>query len=250
MRPIIAVTGDSLVDPSPIINLNYADMAPQMIKNALLQVGGTPIIVPFPEDPSQIPAVVQSVLPLFSGLVLPGGPDIDPTLYHEEPRPHLGRTTYPKDLFEQALIKATLAAGKPILAICRGLQILNVTLGGSLYQDLATQGPAEQLQHAQTAPGQYPTHHIQIKAGSTLEQLMGSSAYVNSRHHQAVRQLAPGLKVVAQASDGIVEAVEDQAQQQILALQWHPENMWPQDRQQLAPFQKLVDRAQVFREKD
>lgn len=245
MRPIIAMTGDSLVEPSAIINLRNADMAPNMIKNAIVKTGGVPIILPFPEDDSLSDTLAQAAVATFDGLILPGGPDVDPTLYHEEPIPQMGRATYPKDVFELALIKATIAAKKPILAICRGIQILNVSLGGTLYQDLATQNPQSTIRHAQAAPGQYPTHHIKIQPECALAQIFGTQAYVNSRHHQAINQVAPGLKVTATAYDGVIEAVESTSEVPIIGVQWHPENMWPEHPEQLELFAQLVQQAQA-----
>ena len=163
MRPIIALTGDSLVTPSAITNLNYADMAPQMLKNALIKVGGLPIILPFPDDLQVASELAAAAVQTFDGLVLPGGPDVDPTLYGEEPINASGRVTYPKDIFELALIKHTLQAHKPILGICRGLQILNVALGGTLYQDLPTQNQQATIKHTQASqclvivPSKYST---------------------------------------------------------------------------------------------
>ncbi|QVI35716.1 gamma-glutamyl-gamma-aminobutyrate hydrolase [Lacticaseibacillus chiayiensis] len=243
MRPIIALTGDSMVAPSPVINLNYADMAPNMIKNAIVKVGGAPLILPYPEDDAVAETLAQQYVAVFDGLVLPGGPDVDPTFYHEEPIQAMGRATYQKDRFEIALIKATLKARKPIFAICRGIQILNVALGGTLYQDLPSQNPKATIRHSQAAPGQWPTHHVAIKPGSHLASLVGTSSYVNSRHHQAVKDVASELKVTAQAPDGVVEAVESKDSDLILGVQWHPENMWPSFSDQLPLFRDIVKRA-------
>ncbi|MCI1986984.1 MAG: gamma-glutamyl-gamma-aminobutyrate hydrolase family protein [Lactobacillus sp.] len=246
MQPIIAITADALIDHSPVINQHDADMAPSAIKEAILQAGGIPIILPFPADVSKAAALAQAVLPLFDGLILPGGPDVDPTFFGEEPIAAIGRTAYQKDAFEIALIKATKAAGKPVLALCRGLQVYNVALGGTLYQDLATQDPDVRLKHAQAAPGNFPTHHVTVTANSRLAALVGARSYVNSRHHQAVRQPAPGLTVTAAAADGVVEALESSADDSFLGVQWHPENMWQAQTEQFSFFEDIVRRAQNF----
>ncbi|MCU6391934.1 gamma-glutamyl-gamma-aminobutyrate hydrolase family protein, partial [Enterobacter quasiroggenkampii] len=133
-----------------------------MIKNAIVKVGGAPLILPYPEDDAAAVSLAAQYVDVFDGLVLPGGPDVDPTFYHEEPIQAMGRATYQKDRFEIALIKATLKANKPIFAICRGIQILNVALGGNLYQDLPSQNPQATIRHAQAAPGQWPTHLVAI----------------------------------------------------------------------------------------
>ncbi|MCI1894558.1 MAG: gamma-glutamyl-gamma-aminobutyrate hydrolase family protein [Lactobacillus sp.] len=245
MRPIIAFTADTLTEPMTAVNDQFADMAPRPLKNAVLAAGGAPLILPFPDDTHLAAEMAAAYVATFDALLLPGGPDVDPTFYGEEPRPEIGRTVYPKDCFELALIKATLAAHKPIMAICRGMQILNVAMGGTLYQDLPSQDPHASLRHAQAAAGQYPTHHVIMKADSSLVGMIGQRAYVNSRHHEAVKDVASGLKVAATAPDGVIEALEDPAHAQILAVQWHPENLWEADRAQLAPFKQLIERAQA-----
>ena len=246
MKPVIALTADALIDHSPVINQHDADMAPSAIKEAILKAGGIPIILPFPADIHEAEALAQAVVPLFGGLILPGGPDVDPTFFGEEPIAEIGRTAYQKDAFEIALVKETKAAGKPVLAICRGLQVYNVALGGTLYQDLVAQNPDARLRHAQAAPGNFPTHHVTVTPDSHLATLVGTSSYVNSRHHQAIRQPAPGLKVTATATDGVIEALESVADSQFVGVQWHPENMWTVQTEQFSFFADLVKRAQEF----
>lgn len=237
MLPIIAITADTLIDHSPMINQHHADMAPSPIKVAVLAAGGVPIILPVPSVLEDVDVMVSVLVTHFDGLILPGGPDVDPTTYGQEPQPRLGRTNYLKDAFEIALIRATLAAGKPIFAICRGLQIANVAMGGTLYQDL--QGIAK-IKHAQAAPGNFPTHHVACVPDSRVAALVGSSSFVNSRHHQAVAQPAPGLTVTAQAQDGVIEALEGD---HFLGVQWHPENLWQADPTQFKLFTDLIARA-------
>lgn len=237
MLPIIAITADTLIDHSPMINQHNADMAPSPIKQAILAAGGVPIILPVPSSLEDVDVMVSALVSCFDGLILPGGPDVDPTNYGEEPQPRLGRTNYLKDDFEIALFKATLAAGKPIFAICRGLQIANVAMGGTLYQDL--QGVAK-IKHAQAASGNFPTHHVECVPDSRIAELVGLSRFVNSRHHQAVAHPAPGLTVTAKAEDGVIEALEGD---HFLGVQWHPENLWQQDPTQLKLFADLIVRA-------
>ena len=169
-------------------------------------------------------------------------------MYGEEPIPECGGAAYMKDVFEIALIKATVAAGKPIFGICRGLQVINVALGGNLYQDLAAQNSECKIRHAQAARGDLPTHHVNATVGSQIAQLVGERAYVNSRHHQAARNIAASLQVTARADDGVVEALETRESDQILAVQWHPENMWRQSKQQAALFTNFVQRARMTSE--
>lgn len=244
MKPIIAVTTDAVLGAHPAINMNAADMAPNEIKNAIVAAGGIPIILPYPDDATFAEEVAQAVLPLFDGLILPGGPDVSPPNYGEEPIAQIQDTAYHNDAFQIALIRAAVAAGKPILGICRGLQILNVAMGGTLYQDLATTNPDAYIAHHQLAYGGYPTHHVMTETASHIHRLVGARQFVNSRHHQSVRQVAPTMQVSARAADAVVEAIESREGNQLLAVQWHPENLWRQFPVQFKLFEDLVARAQ------
>lgn len=182
------------------------------------------------------------------GLVLSGGFDIDPRLFGEEPVPGLGRLEPDRDVWEVALVRAALRRDLPLLAICRGMQLLNVAVGGTVYQDLASQRPGSG-KHFQDAPAWWPTHSVRIEPGSFLAAVLGcdgahgeevrgvpgagvppagSAGFtlaVNSFHHQAVREPAPGLRAVAVAPDGVVEAVESPGHRFVVGVQWHPELM-------------------------
>ena len=127
------------------------------------------------------------------------------------------------DVFYMAIIEEILSASKPLLGICKGLQALNVALGGTLYQDIGKESSST-LCHLQSAPRQYPSHNVSIREGSMLSSIIGSTMMVNSFHHQAVKDLAAGLSVAATSSDGLVEAVEMEGHP-VLAVQWHPEMM-------------------------
>lgn len=242
-KVIIAITADQMIEPSVVINQNRADFSPNDLKEAIFQAGGIPIVLPFPEDLTNVDDAARAYVGLFDGLVIPGGPDIDPTFFGEEPICELGRTNYKRDRFELALIKAAVSADKAIFGICRGLQVINVALGGTLYQDLYVQNNKSLLKHAQTAPGSFPTHHVTVKNESHLHELIGSRAYVNSRHHQAIKEISPVLSATAFASDGVIEAVES-SEKNILAVQWHPENMWKEDSDQLMLFKDFIKRSQ------
>ena len=242
MKKIIAITADTFPDPSPIINLNFADFAPRDLKEGVIAAGGIPIILPFPDDISHAEEFAEQQVRLFDGLILPGGPDVDPTLFHEEPIREIGSTAYQRDAYEIALVKAAIKAGKAVFGICRGLQVINVALSGTLYQDLTAQNPQSYLKHSQAAPGGFPTHHVKISQGSQLEKILGEQSYVNSRHHQAVKDIAADLTASAYAADGVIEALES-VEQNILAVQWHPENMWRAQSEQLKLFKDLLERS-------
>ena len=230
-----------------MINMNNADMAPNEIKRAVTLAGGLPIVLPVSEDSPAVTAeLATQYVTLFDALIVPGGFDVDPTLYGEEPIPECGPTLRPKDLFEEALIKATVKSGKPIFAICRGIQIVNVALGGTLYQDLATQDLDATIKHAQEARGDLPTHHVSFTPDSELSNIFDAKAYVNSRHHQAVRKVAPSLHVTATAPDGVIEGIESNNNDQIVGVQWHPENMYRDSQPNYDLFVNLVERAENF----
>jgi len=186
---------------------------------ALEGAGLVPLAVPTMLAADRAGAALAAV----RGLVLTGGEDVAPARYGAAPHPRLGDVDPVRDAAELALIAAARARGLPILAICRGIQILNVALGGTLYQDLESERPGPVPHNDET--GRHPVH---VEAGSLLERTLGTrSASVNSRHHQAIRDLAPGLKAVAWADDGIIEGAEpsDAKEPWMVAVQWHPEDL-------------------------
>ena len=245
----IGIPTDELIEINPIMPNNHPAYAPHDVKEAFIKLGAIPLIIAFPDDVSKVDQLAQDYVQLIDGLMLPGGPDVDPTFYGEEPHPKIGMTLYQKDRFEIALIKAALAADKPIFGICRGIQIMNVAMGGTLYQDLESQYPELKIQHPQATLGQFATHHVELTAGSKLAKLYGQSTIkVNSRHHQAVKAVGKGLKVTAVAPDGVVEGMESTDTDLFLGVQWPPENMWQQeDPQQLVVFQDFLDRIAAHR---
>jgi len=184
---------------------------------------GIPIILPNVPDEASIPRIISSI----DGLVVTGGGDIDPTLFGEEPHLKLGSIHPDRDAFEMMLIQAALEANLPILAICRGCQILNIAAGGDMYQDIYSQYDVDLLQHQQRAPRQHVSHFIDVDEGTLLQRISKSSRYkVNSFHHQAVRRLAQGFRRSAVSSDNIIEAFESERHSFVIGVQWHPENLF------------------------
>lgn len=189
------------------------------------RAGGEPIeVVVGGESPAQIAARVD-------GLMLTGGGDVDPTLYGETPHPTFQAAESGRDAFEIALAKAAVARGIPLLAICRGMQVLNVAMGGTLVQDIPSQVTGA-LSHSVPQPRAGAAHEVWIAKESKLASLLqdhmedGETCHVNSRHHQAVKQVAPGFDVTATSPDGVIEAMERSGAAYCLAVQWHPENFW------------------------
>jgi len=185
---------------------------------ALARAGLVPLVVPPTLDPADAEAVIETT----AGLVLTGGEDVEPGRYRASPHPRLGAVDPARDAMEIALIRAARGRKRPLLAICRGIQVLNVALGGTLYQDLASERPGP-IEH-QDEKG---CHTIRVADDSLLARVLGTTtAAVNSRHHQAVRDLAPELRATAWSEDGLVEAIEYATPSPwMLAVQWHPEDL-------------------------
>ena len=187
------------------------------------RVGAEPVEVALGDDPAEVARRVDGVL-------LTGGGDIDPMRYGTAEHPTYGAAEPGRDEFEIALVRAARAADLPVFAICRGLQVLNVALGGDLIQDIPSEVNGA-LPHDIREPRYALAHEVWATGGSRFATLMkdklvdGESCQVNSRHHQAVRHLGQGLEVVATAPDGVIEAVEGPGRF-CLGVQWHPENFW------------------------
>jgi putative glutamine amidotransferase len=212
-----------------------AVLLPRNYVDAVLAAGGLPVLLP----PS--PGVIEQILPRLDGLLLAGGPDVDPQLYGEEPGPHTQPPSQERDDAELRLLAGAVDAGLPVLGICRGLEVLNVARGGTLAQHLpdvlGTDGHAP-------SPGVFGLHPVTVSAGTRLADLLGRTEVdaVPSYHHQGIAQLGGGLVATAWAPDGTVEAVEDPRLPFCVAVQWHPE---AGDDSGL--FQGLVEAAQTAR---
>lgn len=199
---------------------------------AIQHVGGTPVVIP----PTATPADWEALLAHLVGLLLSGGGDIDSQLYGEESEPWMGQVDADRDFSELGLTRQWLATERPLLAICRGQQVLNVALGGTLYQDIAAHIP-NALDHAYVArqPMETIAHSVTLDAGSRLAAILGGTTFdVNSAHHQALKAVADRLVVTGYAPDGVIEAVEMAAHPFCVSVQWHPEamvkvspTMWP-----------------------
>jgi len=196
-------------------------------KQAILHAGGEPRVLDMSPD-------VDSALAGIEGLLLTGGGDVAPSRYHEAPHPSVHEDVPGRDEFEISLVANARRAQLPIFAICRGIQVLNVACGGSLIQDIPTQIAGAVAHSLEIPPHQsYDlAHEVWLDKDSLLWRLMrerladADTCDVNSRHHQAVKSLAPGFRVTATAPDGVIEAIEDQSTPFCLGVQWHPENFF------------------------
>lgn len=250
-KPLIALT--------PYYNLDTGEpyMRPAY-PEAILHAGGIPVVLPLTSEET----VLQQLTAAFDAFLFTGGPDLHPFYFHEETHARCGNISPKRDSMELLLLKLAMKAQKPILAICRGIQLLNIGLGGDIYQDIPSQRPAGAslkspadaspetpsevlpqfpsdfpLAHSQPFAYDLPSHTVFISPHTLLAELTQPNASgthlllkVNSMHHQAVRRLAPGLIASGYASDGIIEAIEKPDYPSFfLGLQWHPEYLWKQD---------------------
>lgn len=238
--PLIGITALStrFIDAphSPIYALN------QRYIMALQDVGGAPLMLP----PALKASALRAVFERLDGLLISGGGDVDPAHYGEEPCALLSDVHAERDETELALVRWAAESGKPLLCICRGIQVMNVALGGTLVQDIPTQIPNALLHMLDGAvyPRGHIAHVIQIDAGTRLHNVLGSDrAGVNSWHHQALKRVAPGVRATACAADGIVEAIELPDHRFAIGVQWHPEWLYDQQPEMWRLFEALVKAA-------
>lgn len=205
------------------------DYSPHGYASSLTKAGHLPSIIPLQDDLS----LAEDYIANLDGLVFTGGQDVSPLLYGKEPSPKLQSIYPPRDRWERALFEAATKKNIPILAICRGFQLVNILLNGTVYQDLSEYpvGKANAVQHIQNwGRMQYPHHSIQVEGGSVLSKLFDNqkSLMINTYHHQVIEELAPTLTATAWANDGVIEAFEvdkSKSSYNILGIQWHPEMM-------------------------
>jgi putative glutamine amidotransferase len=226
-RPLIGITTQSLhsIDGIPA-ELPTSWMMNQRYLHAVVAHGGLPVMVPLL---AQDDATLRAIYERLDGVLIPGGVDMDPASFGEERHPLCGRVDPDRDHVELALARWAVADRKPLFGLCRGLQVLNVALGGTLYQDILAQRPNSLKHDFFPTAGfarDYLAHDVDLAAGSRLRNLLGGASLpVNSMHHQAIKDVAPGLHVTATAPDGVVEAVEMEGDHFLLGVQWHPESI-------------------------
>ncbi len=218
MRPLVAVTTTIVPEAGPYQRPEIALYA--IYVDVLERTGLASLLVTPAHALRSLPALMDHV----DGLVLTGGEDIHPGCYGEQPMPGLGLVNPERDRMELAVLRLALERELPVLAICRGCQLLNVLFGGTLYQDLATQRPETVLEHLQEEAWERRTHLARLAPGSRLAQIVrADELLINSFHHQGIKDVGHGLDVVGVAEDGTIEAVEAQEFPWVIGVQWHPE---------------------------
>lgn len=213
-KPVIGITAVTAFDEKLYAQARaYAE--------AVWGAGGEVLFLPCNPDKSNCKQLVD----LVDGLIAPGGHDVDPAFYGEEKLDVCGELFRFEDEYDMELIRETVKQGKPVLGICRGMQIINVLFGGSLYQDLPTQYSKEII-HTRAENVKESFHTVNIEPDSYLGKMIGEfvDVTVNTSHHQAVKRVAEGFTVTAKAPDGTIEAIENE-DASVLAVQWHPERL-------------------------
>lgn len=236
-KPIIGISGSIIIDQGgrfPGYKRSYVnDDYIQSVINA----GGIPFIIPVNSDMN----VIKQQIEQLDGLILSGGHDVNPLLYGEEPTTKQGTIFPERDQFDQQLIRTAVALDKPAFAICRGIQILNATFGGTMYQDLSYIEDSY-IKHDQYAGPSLASHTVSVEEGSYIHKVFGSTVMTNSFHHQAIKDVAPGFKVTARAKDGVIEAIEKEGNGIVIGVQWHPE-MMTKDHEKMAELFKVFIEA-------
>jgi putative glutamine amidotransferase len=233
-HPLIGLTTSVSVDAYP--GRAYTNAAYVL---AVQQAGGVPVLLP----PQLAGTARDELWRRLDGLVLSGGGDMDPARFGEHRHPTVYDVSAARDELEIDLTRRALAEGIPLLAICRGIQVVNVALGGTLYQDIPTDLRSP-IAHTQKERRDQPTHPVKVQEGSRLAEILGRlEVDVNSFHHQALRELGRGLRAVAAAPDGVIEGVEVAEHPFAVAIQWHPEELVAQDLAARELFRAVVEAA-------
>lgn len=230
-KPIIGVT------PSVDEEKHRCVVQPGYLES-IDRAGGLGLMLPLTDRDGDIGQFVE----LCDGFLFVGGPDIEPWRYGQELLPECGPRNIARDAMEWKLMQAALAADKPVLGVCRGIQVLNTVLGGTLYQDIPSQYGSDLPHDMPEPPYNRDAHPLKVVEGTPLAGLPRSEG-ANSRHHQAILELAPGLEIMAYAADGIIEAVWMPEKKFVWAVQWHPEAFWEEESLHLQLFRKLVEAA-------
>lgn len=233
MRPLIGITSYAeeirwgvWTEQAALVPLSYI--------RAIDRAGGRPVVVPPAEDG------VAETLDALAGIVFSGGSDLDPGLYGAEPHPQTDAPRAARDAAELRMLEAALERDMPVLAICRGSQLLNVARGGDLVQHLPDEIGHDEHRHT---PGAFADHGVRLAADSRLGAVLGQHAPVKSHHHQGYGRIGHGLRAVAWADDGVVEGLEDAERRFALGVLWHPE-----EGEDFALFKALVEEARRYRE--
>lgn len=241
-KPVIGIAGELILETvPPVIGFKY-EYTRNNYALAIELAGGLPIYLPVTKNPS----LIADQANLCDGLLIPGGLDVNPLFYDEEPLPLLETTIPETDAYQLKLIQEAYAHHLPMLAVCRGHHILNVAFGGTLYQDVSYASP-NPLQHHQITQLNQLAHTIQIYNDSILYELFGEDLTVNSAHHQCVQALGPDMFITAKAPDGIIEGTQLSTRPFVIGVQWHPEMLIEPPVDTMLPLFRRFVRATLYK---
>ncbi len=239
MKPIIGITCD--YDYTLEDNKAYGGYV-----RAIARFGGLSVLLPANSVVEDIPQILE----FLEGILIIGGDDIAPSFFGESPHSKLGEVNPYRDKFEIELTRQAISNDMPILGICRGIQVINVAMGGTLYQDIESQFEGTCICHRQRAPKWYGIHEVYLNHQSRISNVFGHHAIqVNSFHHQAVKDIAPGFDVVGHASDGVIEAIEGRDRLFTVGVQWHPERMFGRYEHADNIFNEFINVANAYKNK-
>lgn len=241
MKPVIGIVANQeILTKGAFLGNKRAFLANTYVE-AVEKAGGVPIIIP----QNNVGENIKEQVKRMDGIILSGGVDVDPRLYNEDPEFKLGFVNPSQDKFNINVIHSAIELNKPILGICRGLQILNVAFGGSLYQDLSyiENCNVKHIQECQSSEG---THLIKVNSDSKLSRIIGEKIYVNSYHHQSIKSLGKGLRAVAYSTDNLVEAIEREGEEFVIGVQFHPEAMINSSEEMLNIFKALIKECENY----
>ncbi len=242
-KPLIGVLGTKVEKPliGQKVTMDYVNEA---YNKCIVAAGGVPFLLPVLANPAD----ADQLLAQCDGILFPGGADVDPKFYGEQPHAKIGPVFQEWDSFWFYALKYAVKHHVPVFGVCRGLQLINIGLGGSLYQDIAEYG-TDYLTHSQKQNRDYPLHELTIKPGTLFRKLMGAEkVYTNTFHHQVVKKVGKGLEVTATTTDGVVEAMEN-ADGSILLVQFHPEELHDSVPATRNLFKHLVTQAAKYKKK-
>ena len=229
----------------PVIGISdlYKDgtnaAVPRSYVDAVLQNGGIPVVVPLMSDKEKMVELLNSL----DGIIFTGGEDFDPAYYNERPIPQMGTINAPRDEFDISLLLLAAERGLPVLGICRGIQLINIAFGGSLYQDLPAQYKDNSVRHRQRQPKEEASHSVIVESNTVFSNIVKTKTLmVNSSHHQAIKKVAIGFRVAGKSPDNIVEVIEKiDSENWILGVQFHPEVRFTRDTDMRRIFQRFIE---------